>query len=119
MSRDPWRLKVMVLADELAMEVYRATKHFPVEERFGLQAQLRRAAVSTPSNIVEGCARRTQSDYLRFVNMSLSSASETRYLLGLSQRLHYLDAPQLADRYGELIRGLQALEDALENRPEA
>ncbi len=119
MSRDPWRLKVMVLADELVVDVYKATAAFPIEERFGLQSQIRRAAVSAPSNLVEGCARRTQIDYLRFVNTSLSSASETRYLLGLSHRLGYLDAPGLVDRYGELIRGLQSLEEFLEPRPEA
>jgi four helix bundle protein len=119
MSRDPWRLKVFVLADELVVDVYRATANFPVEERFGLQSQLRRAAVSVPGNLVEGSARRTLRDYLHFVNVSLSSASEVRYYIGLSRRLGFMDEPKLAERYGELIRGIQAMIETLEIRAEA
>ncbi len=117
MSRGPWKLKVFVLADELVVEAYRATRGFPVEERFGLQAQVRRAAVSVTANLAEGCARRTLRDYLHFVGIALGSASEVRYLIGLSQRLGFLDetaAGDLATRYSELIRGLQALMSSLE-----
>ena len=118
MSRDPWRLKVFVMADELAIDVYRATAKFPIEEKYGLRAQLRRAAVSAPTNLVEGCARRTLRDYLYFINISTSSASETRYLLGLSHRLGFIDEASLIERYTELIRGLQALHESLEPHPE-
>jgi four helix bundle protein len=111
--RDPWRLKVMVLADELVVDVYRATAKFPPEERFGLQSQLRRAAVSVPGNIVEGCARRTRKDYLRFINMATSSASETRYYIGLSHRLEFMHDETLVPRYSDVIRGLQSLTESL------
>jgi len=118
MSRDPSKLKVFRLADELVAEVYRATRGFPVEERYGLQAQLRRAAVSVPTNIVEGCARNSERDYLHFVDMAIASASEVRYLLGLSARLGILqkaDQEPLVRRYDDLIRSVQKLLSTLRN----
>ena len=104
------------MADELAVEVYRATRKFPAAERFGLQAQIRRAAVSVPTNIVEGCARKTLRDYLHFLTIALGSASETRYLLDLARRLEFLDDSTLAPRFAALVRSLQAMIDSLERR---
>jgi four helix bundle protein len=118
MSRDPNKLKVFDLEDELVVEVYRATRGFPVEERYGLQAQLRRAAVSVPTNIVEGCARNSEKDYLHFVDVAIASASEVRYLLGLSGRLGILQKESqeaLVRRYDDLIRSLQRLLSSLRN----
>ncbi len=65
MPRDPKKLAVFHRAHELALTVYRLTRAFPVSERFGLQAQLRRGVVSIPANIVEGCARTSAKDYRR------------------------------------------------------
>jgi four helix bundle protein len=68
------------------------------------------------ANIVEGCARRTLRDYLHFVGIALGSASEVRYLVGLSQRLVFLDekiATDLTSDYSELIRGVQTLISSL------
>lgn len=90
--RDPKRLKVFQLADELAVAVYEATKGFPKDEWFGLRSQIRRAAVSIPSNIVEGCARSSEKEYLHFLDIAYGSALEVEYQLSLAHRLGYLDA---------------------------
>lgn len=88
--RDHKKLKAFELADNLAIAVYRATKGFPREELFGLTSQIRRAAVSVPSNIVEGCARNSEADYLQFLHIAFGSAQELGYQLSLSFRLGYL-----------------------------
>jgi four helix bundle protein len=112
MSRDPRKLRVFALADQLVLDVYRAIATFPVEERYGLQAQVRRAAVSTAANIVEGCARRGEAEYLNFLNVATGSAAETDYLLDPSHRLNMLPgevATPLSEQYSRLMKGLQAL----------
>ncbi|MCC6521815.1 MAG: four helix bundle protein [Polyangiaceae bacterium] len=119
MSRDHRKLKVFEMADGLVLEVYRRTRDFPVEERYGLQAQIRRAAVSIPTNIVEGCARRTTRDYVQFLVIALGSASEARYLIALAARLGILAAShrdELEQRYDELVRALEGLIRSLESR---
>jgi four helix bundle protein len=116
MSRDPWQLKVFVTADALVIAVYRATSAFPPEERYGLQSQIRRAAVSVTANLVEGCARPSKTDYMRFVSVAVASASEARYLIGLAARLELVAnerVSEIVDRYDNLIRGLQSLHAAL------
>ena len=121
MVRDRTSCRYFTSTDELVVDVYRATRSFPVEERYGLQAQLRCAAVSVATSIVEGCARNSERDYLHFVDMALASASEVRYLLGLSARLGILqntDQELLVRRYDDLNpQRAEALELAPE--PEA
>jgi len=94
--RDHTKLKAFVLADEVALLVYRVTAGFPKEELYGLTSQIRRAAVSVPSNIVEGCARESQGDYLRFLGIAFGSLRELRYQLGLSERLGFLGSNDLS-----------------------
>jgi four helix bundle protein len=95
--RDHTRLRAFREADRLVQSVYRATAPFPKLEQFGLTSQLRRAAVSVATNIVEGCARSTESEYLRFLDIAYGSAKELEYQLGLSETLGFLDR-QIAEQ---------------------
>lgn len=88
--RDHTKLKAFKMADELVSLVYQATSAFPKEEMYGLTSQMRRSAVSVPSNIVEGCARDSQADYLRFLIIAFGSLRELHYQLDLSKRLGFL-----------------------------
>ena len=90
--RDHRNLRAFQLADELVLDVYRATKTFPRDKMFGLTSQLRRAAVSVASNIVEGCARQSQADFVRFLDTAFASAREVEYQLSIAARLEYLPA---------------------------
>ena len=89
--RDHSKLRAFEMADEVAVLAYQVTSvFFPREELYGLTSQIRRAAVSVPSNIVEGCARDSQADYLRFLTMAFGSLRELHYQIGLSNRLGFL-----------------------------
>jgi four helix bundle protein len=109
MSRDYTKLRVFVLADDLVVEIYLLTRSLPDEEKYGLQTQLRRAAVSVPTNIVEGSVRRTERSYLKYLETSLGSACEVRYLLRLCMRLHCCQTAPLANRYTIVIKQLESL----------
>lgn len=79
-------------ADDLFIAVHTLTASFPLEERYGLAGQMRRAAYSVPANIVEGMARRTMRDRLRFLNIAESSLAELAYCLHAARRLGYVTA---------------------------
>jgi four helix bundle protein len=119
MSRDHHKLRVFTLADELAIDMYRSTKDFPTNERFGLQSQLRRSAISVAANIVEGCARRTPGEYRSFLNIATASSAETAYLTDVACRLLILPVPhaqRLGAGYNELTATLKSLVRTLEER---
>jgi four helix bundle protein len=84
-------LKVWQRAHRLTLALYRFTKKFPKEELYGLTAQIRRAACSICANIAEGCGRRGDKEFGRFLHISLGSACELEYHLLLSADLEYLD----------------------------
>ena len=120
MSRDFRKLHVFQIADALLLLVYQKTSAFAAVERYSLQEQLRRAALSTSTNIVEGSARRTTREYLNFINIAAGSATEARYLSDVSRRLGYIPEEEAADlvtRYTELSARLQALLVSLSSGP--
>ncbi len=87
--RDHTKLRAFELADEVVLLIYQLTQEFPKQELYGLTSQLRRAAVSVPSNIVEGCARESKTDYLRFLEIAFGSLRELHYQFDLSTCLGY------------------------------
>ena len=95
--RNHTKLRAFELADEIAIITYRKTRGFPKEEIFGLTSQMRRAAVSVPSNIVEGCACESQTEYLRFLEIAFSSLRELHYQFNLAKRLGYLSEKNFSE----------------------
>lgn len=83
-------LEVWQKSHRLVLAMYRGTEALPDTERFGLVSQIRRASVSIPANIAEGCGRQSESDFRRFLYMALGSAGELFYLILLSRDLGYL-----------------------------
>jgi four helix bundle protein len=94
-------LKVWQRSHALVLAIYRATVSFPSDERFGITSQLRRAAVSVPSNIAEGSKRQGRLDYARFLNIAEGSLSEMQYLLMLARDLGHLSQDVAAPLLGE------------------
>jgi four helix bundle protein len=84
------KLNVSRKAHELTLELYRATETFPRTEIFGLTSQIKRAASSINANLAEGCARGSDRDLLRFINIALGSVSELEYHLMLARDLSFI-----------------------------
>ena len=93
--RNHTNLRAFELADDLAVRIYIMTRKFPKEEIYGLTSQMRRAAVSVPSNIVEGCARDSQTEYHRFLEIAFGSLRELNYQHSLATRLNYINENDL------------------------
>ena len=104
---------------QLVKEVYRLTQSYPKEEVFGLTSQIRRCAVSIPSNIAEGCARRSDKELIQFLHIALGSAAELETQLIISKELSYLTDENfntISSLNNEVIRLLSALLNRIKNK---
>ena len=103
------QLKVWEKSHKLTLAVYRVTRSFPTDERYGLTSQIRRAAASICANIAEGCGRRGRADFARFLEIALGSASELEYHLVLAHDLALVKA----DAYESLAQAVMEVKRML------
>jgi four helix bundle protein len=89
--RDHRKQKAHELADELVFLTYKASSYFPKDEMYEITSQMRRCAISVPSNIVEGCARDSEKEYLHFLDIALVLLKELHYQFSIAERLGYLN----------------------------
>lgn len=105
------QLVVWQKADVLAFQIYLVSRNFPKEEQYGLISQLRRAAVSVPTNLAEGTGRRGKNETKQFANIALGSLAETEYLLEFCKRLNFISSEEysrldfLCDEVSALLWG--------------
>jgi four helix bundle protein len=104
---------------DLLVAIYALTESFPKNEQFGLTSQIKRAAVSIPSNIAEGSSRRSTQEFLRYLNIATGSLAEVETQLSAAQRLGFISLAQeepLQLQCNEISRILQGLYDSLKSR---
>jgi len=119
MLRNYKELKVWQKSYQLCLEMYMITKGFPKEETYGLTSQIRRTAVSVPSNIAEGYGRKTTPEYIRSLYIAYGSNCELETQVLLSGDLGYVEAGRLKslqDKLGAVERMLKALIKSLDNK---
>jgi four helix bundle protein len=115
--KDFKELKVWKKAHELTLEVYRSTETFPKPEWFGLRSQIRRASSSIGANLAEGCGRRRDGEFGRFVSIALGSASELECQLLLARDLQFLehvDHKRMQAQLNEVCKMLMSLHQRLQ-----
>jgi four helix bundle protein len=95
-------LEIWKIAVDFVTKIYNATKNFPEEERFGLQSQIRRAAVSLPANVAEGAARQTKKEFIHFLYIGVGSLSELETLLIIAENLNMVESQKLLDEIEKL-----------------
>lgn len=100
--KDFRQLKVWEKSHLLALAIYKETKGFPKEELYGLTSQIRRASMSIPTNIAEGCGRNTDAEFARFLQIAMGSASETEYQLIPARDLEFLNKDSYAKLHNDV-----------------
>ena len=119
MLKDFKELKVWQMAYQLCVDIYKVTKVFPREEICGLTSQIRRAAVSVPSNIAEGYGRKTLSEYIQALYIAYGSNCELETQILLSDDLDYINVEtsnKLQNSVGDVERMLKALIKSLKSK---
>ena len=109
--RDYRKYDVWKLGHEITLEVYKLTKSFPKEEKYGLINQMRIAAYSIPSNIAEGCGRESDQEFKRYLTMARASASELEYFTFLVKDLGYLKE----DNYSTVFNKVNKVRRSINN----
>ena len=113
MAKPHHKLEAWKRSISFVTEVYKITKEYPADEKFGLVSQMRRAAVSIPSNISEGAARNSSKEFINFLGIAQGSAAELETQMVISQNLGYLNSKQSEgllqelDEISRMIVGLQ------------
>lgn len=109
-------LEIWKRAIDLTVDVYALSKHFPEDERFGLTSQIKRAAVSVPSNIAEGAGRNSDKEFNQFLGISTGSIFEVETQLIIAERLNFLTSDQtekVLQKSDELVRMTKSLKNKL------
>ncbi|MFC0185663.1 four helix bundle protein [Pseudarcicella hirudinis] len=101
--RDFRKYTVWEQGHKLVLELYRITKTFPAEEKFGLTSQIRRSGISIPTNIAEGCGKPSEKDFARFLGISFGSCQEIEYLMLLARDLDYLNEANYDSIFLEIV----------------
>jgi len=106
-------LLVWRVSHKFTLEIYKATNTFPKDERFGIISQIRRASLSSTTNIAEGSKRKSRKDFAHFINISEASLEESKYLLIVSRDLEYLNKTtfiklfNLSNQIGSMLSNLR------------
>ena len=106
--KDFKELEIWKRSHKLTVDIYRATQKFPKEEIYGLTSQIRRAVSSIPTNIAEGCGRRTNAELANFLNIASGSASEVEYELLLAKDINYLTDIQY-QQFAKEVREIRSM----------
>jgi four helix bundle protein len=101
--RDFKKINVWEKSQKLAVKIYQVTKSFPKEELYGITSQIRRAAISIPTNIAEGCGKNSEKEFSRYLSIAQGSASEVHSLLLLAKDLGYQKEEENQQLENEII----------------
>jgi len=110
--RDYKKYNVWKLGHEITLEIYKLSQSLPKEEKFAISDQIRRVSYSIPSNIVEGCGRESDKEFIRFLIIARGSANELEYFLLLMKDLNYIDIESfknLTNKVNKIGRSLTSL----------